>query len=166
VYDILFMQMLLFNNDTVLLVSSRSLQTPCWEPPQSIWHANDMSGRHSPHVPILSHMFKVLNTVSDLQPDEIGPCADHLRHDSAVNVVKNNGNLIFGWSVTISCEIKPDFPGLRPRNCSREQDVRFFDERQVCNLQMDPVWKAKVLDIFAWRRSAKNAKREDSLMNR
>jgi hypothetical protein len=31
---------------------------------------------------------------------------------------------------------------------------------------MDPVWKAKVLEVFELRRQARRAKREDSLVNR
>lgn len=164
VFDMLFMQTLLFAKDQVLLVTEK-LQTPCWEPPQSIWHASNMSGL-SAEAMILEHMFKALNNVSDLQPEEISPCADRQRYDSAVNVVKENGNLIHGWSLTMSCEIKPQFAGIRPRNCSQELSASFFDERHVEILNMDPVWKAKVLKIFQVRRNARVAKREDSLMNR
>lgn len=164
VFDMLFMQTLLFAKDQVLLVTGK-LQTPCWEPPQSIWHANDVSGVSADAL-ILEHMFKALNTVSDLRPSEISPCAGHQRYDSPVNVVKENGNLICGWSLTMSCEIKPQFSGFRLRNCSQELNARFFNEKQVETLRMDPVWKTKVLKIFEVRRNARDAKREDSLMNR
>jgi hypothetical protein len=76
VYDILFMQTLLFANNEVLLVSPRNLQSPCWELPQNVWHASDMFGK-SPHYKILMHMFKALNIISDLQPNEVALCADH-----------------------------------------------------------------------------------------
>jgi hypothetical protein len=165
VYDILFMQTLLFANNEVLLVSPRSLQSSCWEPPQSIWHPSDMSG-DSPHVNTLTLMFKALNTISDLQPNEVAVCVDHPRHDSAVNIAKPNGGLISGWAVAVLCEIRSDFPGLRPRNCYRQYSACFFSEDRVKRLSMDPVWKAKVLDIFKLRRNAKTAKREDSMMNR
>lgn len=163
-YDMLFMQTLLFANDQVLLVT-RKLQAPCWESPQSIWHASDVSGLCTQAL-ILEHMFKALNNVSDLQPGEIARCADHQRYDTAVNIVKENGSLIHGWSITISCEIKPQFAGLRLRNFSQKLYAHFFNEKQVESLRMDPVWKAKVLKIFEVRRKARHAKREDSLMNR
>ena len=165
VYDMLFMQTLLFAKDEVLLVNPRNLQSSYWEPPQSIWHPSDMSG-DSPHVSILTLMFKALNTISDLQPNEVTVCVDHPRHDSAVNIAKPNGGLIPGWAVAVSCEIRSGFPGLRPRNCYRQYSACFFSEDRVKRLNMDPVWKAKVLDVFKLRRNAKIANREDSMMNR
>jgi hypothetical protein len=57
-------------------------------------------------------------------------------------------------------------PGLRPRNCYQQYHARFFSESHVKILNMDPVWKAKVLDIFTLRRNAMIANREDSMMNR
>lgn len=164
VFDMLFMQTLLFAKDQVLLVT-RKLQTPFWDPPQSIWHASDMSGP-SAEALILQHMVKALNNVSDLQPDEIQLCVEQQRHDSAVNIIKENGKLIYGWALAMSFEIKPEFSRLRPRNCSQELNACFFNERQVESLSMDPVWKAKVLKIFQVRRNARDAKREYSLVNR
>jgi hypothetical protein len=167
IYDVLFMQTLLFVRDHVLLVSPKQLETPSWAPPQSVLYTSDLSG-FSPHAFIKEHMLKALNVVTDYQPDEIAFCEHHQRHDSAVNVVKNNGQLVHGWAVALSCEISPLFNGrLRPRLFSKELSTCFQTETQVRGLNMDPVWKAKVLEIFALRRSVRrNAQRESSLMNR
>jgi hypothetical protein len=109
-------------------------------------------------------MLKALNAVTGLLPDEVVDCPHHARHDSAVDVVNNNGNLLHGWAVALSCEIKGQ---IRPRHLSKELSVGYYDENKVKSLNMDPVWKAKVLEIFALRRNARRvALREDSLMNR
>jgi hypothetical protein len=161
VYDVLFMQTLFFFQDRVLLVSPKQLATPCWAPPQSMLHAIETSR------PILHHMLKVLNAFTDLQPDEVGACREHRRHDSAVDIVKNNGDLVHAWSISLSCEIHPHLVNrVQPRHFSTGFNRMYCKEQQVQDLTMDPVWKAKVLEVFALRRQARMAKREDSLMGR
>lgn len=154
----LYMQALLFHKDRVLLVSPRELQTPCWEPPQSMWHTNDL---HRPEVTsntqVERHIYKVLNLVSDLLPDEVARSTHHERHDSAVNLVKTNGKLTYGWSVTVSLEFKDDIFVSKLRSISPDRKVSWFTENNIKDLDMIPVWKAKVLEIFKLRRAAKSA---------
>ncbi|KAG9561237.1 hypothetical protein KCU71_g4230, partial [Aureobasidium melanogenum] len=155
VFDMLFMQALLFYKDNVFLVSPKVLQTPCWEPPQSIWHACDL---HRPEavspVQVEKHIYKALNLFSDLQPDEVVCCVNHGRHDSAVNIVRNNGKLTYGWSVALSFEFKNETYASRFRNVSPDLNVALFSENKIKDLNMDPVWKAKVLEIFSLRRDS------------
>jgi hypothetical protein len=161
VYDVLFMQALFFVQDHVLLVSPKELATPCWAPPQSVLRAPELS------APILHHILKTLNAITDLQPNEVGPCKEHRRHDSAVDIVKNNSGLVHAWSISLSCEIHPHLVDrLKPRHFSTEFNRVYCREQQVKGLDMDPVWKAKVLEVFELRRQARMAKREDSLMGR
>ncbi|KAH0010150.1 hypothetical protein KCU78_g10447, partial [Aureobasidium melanogenum] len=153
VFDMLFMQALLFYKDNVFLVSPKVLQTPCWEPPQSIWHACDL---HRPEavspVQVEKHIYKALNLFSDLQPDEVASCVNYRRHDSAVNLVRNNGKLTYGWSVALSFDFKHETYASRFRKVSPDLHVAFFSENEIKDLNMDPVWKAKVLEIFSLRR--------------
>lgn len=155
VFDMLFMQALLFYKDNVFLVSPKELQTPCWEPPQSIWHACDL---HRPEavspVQVESHIYKALNLFSDLLPDEVVYRTNHGRHDSAVNLVKTDGKLTYGWSVALSFELKNDTYASRFRSISPDLNVGVFSENKVKDLNMDPVWKAKVLEIFKLRKEA------------
>ncbi|KAG9686780.1 hypothetical protein KCU95_g11450, partial [Aureobasidium melanogenum] len=155
VFDMLFMQALLFYKDNVFLVSPKELQTPCWEPPQSIWHACDL---HRPEavspIHVESHIYKALNLFSDLLPDEVVYCTNHGRHDSAVNLIKTNGKLTHGWSVALSFELKNDTYASRVRSMSPDLNVGVFNENKVKGLNMDPVWKAKVLEIFKLRKEA------------
>ncbi|KAH0354722.1 hypothetical protein KCU81_g1448, partial [Aureobasidium melanogenum] len=155
VFDMLFMQALLFHKDNVFLVSAKELQTPCWEPPQSIWHACDL---HRPEVvspvQVESHIYKALNLSSDLMPDEVVYCTNHGRHDSAVNLVQTNGRLTYGWSVALLFELKNGTYASRIRSISPDLNVGFFSENKVQGLNMDPVWKAKVLEIYKLRKEA------------
>lgn len=153
VFDMLFMQALLFYKDNVFLVSPKELQTPCWEPPQSIWHACDLhrSEAVSP-IQVESHIYKALNLFSDLLPDEVVYCTNHGRHDSAVNLIKPNGKLTYGWSVALSFKLKNDTYASRVRSMSPDLNVGVFNENKVKGLNMDPVWKAKVLEIFKLRK--------------
>jgi hypothetical protein len=161
VYDVLFMQALFFYQDYVLLVSPKELATPCWAPPQSVMRAPELSS------PILHHILKALNAITDLQPNEVGPCKEHRRHESPVDIVKNNGGLVHTWSISLSCEIHQHLANrLRPRHFSTEFNHVYSNEQCVKDLNMDPVWKAKVLEVFELRRQARRAKREDSLVNR
>jgi hypothetical protein len=153
VYDVLFMQVLFFFKDQVLLVSLKELATPCWAPPQSMLRAIETSS------PILHHILKALNAITDLQPNETVACREHQRHDSAVDIVKNNGGLVHAWSIAISCEIHPRLVDcLGPRHFSTEFNQIYPTEQQVKGLNMDPVWKAKVLEVFELRRQARMAK--------
>ncbi|KAG9853312.1 hypothetical protein KCU98_g3358, partial [Aureobasidium melanogenum] len=155
VFDMLFMQALLFYKDNVFLVSPKELQTPCWEPPQSIWHACDL---HRPEavspVQVEHHIYKALNLFSDLQPDEVVYCVNHGRHDSAVNLVRNNSELTYGWSVSLSFDFKNETYASRFRKISPDLNVVPFSENKIKDLNMDPVWKAKVLEIFKLRRES------------
>jgi hypothetical protein len=161
IFDVLFMQTLFFVKDHVLLVSPKQLATPRWAPPQSMVYAPQLS------APILSHMVKALNTITDFQPHEIIAGIDHKRHDSAVDIVKNNGRLIHAWSISLSCEIHPQLLNrLKPRHFSTEFKQVYSSEQQVKVLNMDPVWKAKVLEVFELRRQARMVKREGLLMGR
>ncbi|KAH0371700.1 hypothetical protein KCU65_g1840, partial [Aureobasidium melanogenum] len=149
VFDMLFMQALLFAKDNVFLVSPKELQTPCWEPPQSIWHTCDL---HRPEavspVEVERHIYKALNLFSDLLPDEVVYCTNHGRHDSAVNLVKTDGKLTYGWSVALLFDFKNDAYASRFRRISLDLNVHWFSENQIKGLNMNPVWKAKVLEIF------------------
>ncbi|KAI5249355.1 hypothetical protein E4T43_00740 [Aureobasidium subglaciale] len=151
VYDILFMQALLFHKDLVLLVSQRELKTPRWEPPQSVWHGYDVSTLPS-KVPIWYHVRKAINQVTDFQPSEIAPCAGCERHDSSVDIVKTNGKLTHGWAVTYAFDVKPEC--IRSTLLVHRTDlvIGFFKEHQVQHLNMDPVWKPKLLEVFKLRR--------------
>lgn len=154
----LYMQALLFHKDHVLLVSPKELQTPCWEPLQSMWHTHDL---YRPEVAsntqVERHIYKALNLVSDLLPDEVARSAHHERHDSAVDLVKTDGKLTYGWSVTVSFELRDETPVSKFRNISPDRKAFWFNENNIKDLNMIPVWKAKVLEIFKLRRAAKNA---------
>ncbi|KEQ96878.1 hypothetical protein AUEXF2481DRAFT_38286 [Aureobasidium subglaciale EXF-2481] len=151
VYDILFMQALLFHKDLVLLVSQRELKTPRWEPPQSVWHGYDVSTLPS-KVPIWYHVRKAINQVTDFQPSEVAPCAGCERHDSPVDIVKTNGKLTHGWAVAYAFDVKPEC--IRSTLLVHRTDlvIGFFKEHQVEHLNMDPVWKSKLLEVFKSRR--------------
>lgn len=158
VFDMLYMQALLFHKDHVLLVSPKELQTPCWEPPQSMWHTHDL---YRPEVTsntqVERHIYKALNLVSDLLPNEVIHSTHHERHDSAVDLVKTDGKLTYGWSVTVSFELRDETPISKLRNISPDRGAFWFTENNIKNTNMIPVWKAKVLEIFELRRAAKSA---------
>ena len=158
VFDMLYMQALLFHKDFVLLVSPTELQPPSWEPPQSISHTRDL---YRPEVTsntqVERHIYKALNLVSDILPDEVRRSIHHERHDCAVDLVKTNGELCYGWSVTVSFDFKDPIFAHKFRRISPDRRVQWFTENEVKLLDMIPVWKAKVLEIFELRRTAKNS---------
>ncbi|KAK6008364.1 hypothetical protein QM012_000267 [Aureobasidium pullulans] len=157
-FNMLYMQALLFFKNHVLLVSPKELQTPCWEPAQSIWHAYDL---YRPEVTsntqVERHIYKALNLVSDILPDEVSSDDIFGRHDSAVNLVTTNGKLTYGWSVTVAFDFKDEALLTKFRRISPDRNVGFFSENKIRDLDMIPVWKAKVLEIFDLRRAAKSA---------
>ncbi|KAI5208522.1 hypothetical protein E4T39_01262 [Aureobasidium subglaciale] len=153
VYDILFMQALFFHRDQVLLVTSKELETPCWELPQSVWHAYDLSTLPA-NAPIYHHVRKALNQVTDLHPSELVSSAGCERHDSAVDLVKTDGELTHGWAIACAFEVKPGCLRASLHSHCTDLAIGFFREQQVGQLNMDPVWKAKLLEIFKLRREA------------
>ncbi|TIA23092.1 hypothetical protein D6C80_00967 [Aureobasidium pullulans] len=160
IFDFYIMQALLFNGDFVLLVSSRTKKSPCIEPPQSFWHAYDLS-KYRHHAEIELHMHTTLNRITNLIPDELVLCPGYERHDSPVNAVNKNGDVQYGWSTTLCYEVKLSDPLPKLLNLSAEFMVHSINRKHIKDIKnMDPMWKAKILDIFKAREES-----EDALQN-
>lgn len=160
VYDFYIMQALLFNGDFVLLVSSRTKKSPNIEPPQSILHSYDLS-KYRHHAEIELHMHTVLNRITNLIPDELVLCPGCERHDLAIQATNDKGHVQYGWSTTLCYEVKLSDIMPKLHNLSAEFKAHSIHKNHIKDVKnMDPLWKANILEIFKARK-----KNEDSLRN-
>lgn len=160
VYDFYIMQALLFNGDFVLLVSSRTKKSPNIGPPQSILHSYDLS-KYRHHAEIELHMHTVLNRITNLIPDELVLCPGCERHDLAIQATNDKGHVQYGWSTTLCYEVKLSDIMPKLHNLSAEFKAHSIHKNHIKDVKnMDPLWKANILEIFKARKE-----NEDSLRN-
>ncbi|KAG2160318.1 hypothetical protein JADG_000057 [Aureobasidium aubasidani] len=160
VYDFYIMQALLFNGDFVLLVSSRTKKSPDIEPPQSILHSYDLS-KYRHHAEIELHMHTVLNRITNLIPDELVLCPGCERHDLAIQATNDKGHVQYGWWTTLCYEVKLSDIMPKLHNLSAEFKAHSIHKNHIKDVKnMDPLWKANILEIFKARKE-----NEDSLRN-
>ncbi|THY13640.1 hypothetical protein D6D01_08303 [Aureobasidium pullulans] len=160
VYDFYIMQALFFNGDFVLLVSSRIKKPPNIEPPQSILHSYDLS-KYRHHAEIELHMHTVLNRITNLIPDELVLCPGCERHDLEIQATNDKGHVQYGWSTTLCYEVKLSDIMPKLHNLSADFKAHSIHKNHIKDIKnMDPLWKANILEIFKTRKE-----NEDSLRN-
>ena len=62
----------------------------------------------------------------------------------------------------MSYEISKDFPNFRIMNTSPDFRINWFSRKEIENLNMDPVWKSKLLEVFQARSEMDEALRRFS----